>query len=160
MQETEKKQLFAELEAMRILLIDDDEWIRDSLYVFFESEGCQIMTVETAEEALTHLDNSLFDIIFIDYMLPGMNGLELIKRIGKTNKAAMKVLITAYGSKQVLTEAIKIGIQDYIEKPFNTSEIEQSLARLLNVSDEQREHFFMGMGSRGEKFWHSRSEGN
>lgn len=159
MVQTEKKGLFTELEQMRILLIDDDEWIRDSLHVFFESEGCRIITVETAEEALAQLENSSFDIIFIDYMLPGMSGLEFIKRLREPMKA-MKILITAYGSKQVLAEAIRIGIQDYIEKPFNTNAIEQSLARLLNVRDTEPWPLFMGMSSQGEKLWHSKPQEN
>lgn len=123
--------LFAKLKKMKILLIDDDEWIRDSLNLFFESEGCQITVLETAEEGMEELKEQAYDIIIADYRLPGMDGLEFLKRIKESYPEAMKILITAYGSKEVVLEANKIGVQDFIEKPFTTNTIEESLSRLI-----------------------------
>jgi CheY-like chemotaxis protein len=66
--------LFDKLRPMKIFLVDDDKWIRDSLSLFFEGEGCHLMTYETAEEALEALEEG--PVIFIvDYKLPGMDGL-------------------------------------------------------------------------------------
>ena len=116
---------------MKILLIDDDEWIRDSLGLYFEDEGCQLFALETAEEGIEALKDQNYDIIMVDYRLPGMDGLEFLKRIQKTQPNALKVLITAYKSKGVVSEALKIGIQDFIEKPFTTKTIKGSLTRLI-----------------------------
>ena len=73
--------LFATLKEKRLLLIDDDEWIRDSLSLFFELQGCSLVALETAEEGLKELSRRSYDIIIADYKLPGMNGLEFFKRI-------------------------------------------------------------------------------
>ena len=120
---------------MRILLIDDDEWIRDSLSLYFEGEGCHLLALETAEEGIEALKGQNYDIIMVDYRLPGMDGLEFLKRIQKTQSHAMKVFITAYKSKEVVSKAMKIGIDDFIEKPFTTRNIEEALYRLI-VKDE------------------------
>ncbi len=123
--------LFTKLKKMKILLIDDDEWIRDSLNLFFESEGCHITVLETAEEGMEELKEQTYDIIITDYRLPGMDGLEFLKRIKESSPETMKILITAYGSKEVVSEAYRIGVQDFIEKPFTTNTIEESLSRLI-----------------------------
>ncbi len=130
--------LFSKLKKMRTLLIDDDEWIRDSLSLYFEGEGCHLLALETAEEGIEALKGQHYDIIMVDYRLPGMDGLEFLKRIQKTQSHAMKVLITAYRSDEVVSEAFKMGIQDFIEKPFTTKTIEESLARLIE-KDEQKD---------------------
>jgi len=129
--------LFSKLKKMRILLIDDDEWIRDSLRLYFEGEGCHLLALETAEEGIEALKGQSYDIIMVDYRLPRMDGLEFLKRIQKTQSHAMKVFITAYRSDEVVSEALKIGIQDFIEKPFTTKTIEESLTRLIE-NEEQK----------------------
>jgi DNA-binding NtrC family response regulator len=123
--------LFNKLRQMKILLIDDDEWIRDSLGLYFEDEGCHLHALETAEEGIEALKGENYDIIMVDYRLPGMDGLEFLKRIQKTQSHAMKVLVTAYKSKGVVSKAMKIGIDGFIEKPFTTKTIEESLSRVI-----------------------------
>jgi DNA-binding NtrC family response regulator len=122
---------------MKILLIDDDEWIRDSLGLYFEGEGCHLLALETAEEGIHELKEQDYDIIMVDYRLPGMDGLEFLRRIQKTQPNALKVLITAYKSEGVVSEALKIGIQDFIEKPFTTETIEGSLTRLIESHGQE-----------------------
>lgn len=124
-------ELFSELKKMNTLLIDDDEWIRDSLTLFFESEGCHLTALETAETGLIALDKQHYDIIIADYKLPGMNGIEFLKQVQESNPNAIKILITAYGSKEVVAEAGKVGIQDFIEKPISSDIIEGSLSSLI-----------------------------
>jgi len=129
--------LFIKLRQMKILLIDDDEWIRDSLGLYFEGEGCHLLAVETAEEGVEALKKQDYDIVMVDYRLPGMDGLEFLKRIQKTQPHALKVLITAYKSEGVVSEALKIGVQDFIEKPFTTKTIEESLTRLIENHEQE-----------------------
>jgi len=124
--------LFNKLKNMKILLIDDDEWIRDSMSLFFESEGCNLKALESAGEGLKMLKNKNYDIIIVDYRLPDMDGLEFFKRIQESHPNAFKILITAYGSKELLSEAKEMGVHDFIEKPFTSETIEESLSRLIN----------------------------
>ena len=123
--------LFSKLKKMRILLIDDDEWIRDSMSLFFESEGCSLRALETAEEGLVELKRQSYDIIIVDYRLPGMDGLEFLKRINEPQPDALKILITAYGSKDVFLKAEETGVNDFIDKPFTIETIEDVLFRLI-----------------------------
>ena len=122
--------VFRKLRNMKILLIDDDEWIRDSLSIFFEAEGCCIVSVETAEEGLEALRSQNYDIIITDYRLPGMDGIEFLKRIRNSHRDAKKILITAYKSELVVAEARKAGVQHLIAKPFTSETIEASLTFL------------------------------
>jgi DNA-binding NtrC family response regulator len=124
-------ELFGKLRHMKILLIDDDEWIRDSLGLYFEGEGCHLLAVETAEEGVDALKKQNYDIVMVDYRLPGMDGLEFLKRIQKTKTLAMKVLVTAYRNEEVVSEAANMGIHDFIEKPFTIKTIEESLSKLI-----------------------------
>jgi CheY-like chemotaxis protein len=122
--------IFSKLRNMKILLIDDDEWIRDSLSIFFEAEGCHIVSVETAEEGLEALRLQKYDIIITDYKLPGMDGIEFLKHIQTSQQNAKKIMITAYKSEAVVKEAKKVGVQHLIAKPFTSDTIEASLTFL------------------------------
>jgi DNA-binding NtrC family response regulator len=129
--------LSSKLKGMKILLIDDDEWIRDSMSLFFEFEGCTFLALETAEEALEELKRQDYHIIIIDYRLPGMDGLEFLRRIQETHSHAIKILITAFGKEDVFSEAIELGVQDFVDKPFTTETIEESLSRLLEEREQE-----------------------
>jgi DNA-binding NtrC family response regulator len=123
--------LFIKLKDMKILLIDDDEWIRDSMKLFFESEGCHLLALETAEEGVEAIRRQAYDIIIADYRLPGMDGIEFFRHLQKLHPHVIKILITAYGSEEVVSEATELGIQDFIDKPFTSEKIERSLSRLI-----------------------------
>ena len=129
--------LFDKLKDMKILLIDDDEWIRDSLSLFFEFEPCVFQALETSEQGLKELETKDYDIIILDYRLPGMNGLEFLKRIQGTHPQVIKILITAYGSKEIFSQAIELGVHDFIDKPFSTKAIEDSLWRLTEEREQK-----------------------
>ena len=126
--------LFHELKKMKILLIDDDEWVRDSLTLFLESEGCHLKALETAEEGLKALKDEKYDIIITDYWLPGMDGLDFLSRIYSPNSNALKILITAYGSHSIIEKAKELGVHSLITKPFSSESLEYVLEQLLEMS--------------------------
>jgi len=132
--------LFEKLRNMKILLIDDDEWIRDSLSMLFETEGCQLSALETAEQGLEALMVQPYDIVIIDYRLPGMNGLEFLKQIPKSETNIIYILISAYGTKEVVSEAIELGVQEFISKPFTSKTIEAALTRLIQNQERNLEN--------------------
>jgi DNA-binding NtrC family response regulator len=127
--------VFSKIREMKILLIDDDEWIRDSLRIFFEAEGCHMLALETAEEGIAAIKNQMFDLIIVDYKLPGLDGLEFLKRIHDTHPDAIKILITAYRDENVVSEAKKVKVQGFIEKPFTSDTIMASLAYTIKMRD-------------------------
>jgi len=137
----EMPDLFSNLKNMKIMLVDDDEWIRDSLTMFFEAEGCRLLALETAEEGIAALKRQDYDIIITDYRLPGIDGLTFLERIQKLCPNALKILITAYRSPGVVSKANRIGIHDFIEKPFTSETIEGSLSRLITATKQKEQSF-------------------
>jgi DNA-binding NtrC family response regulator len=128
--------LFSKLKNKKILLVDDDEWIRDSLTLYFDTEGCQMIAVETAEEGMELLKQQDYDIILLDYKLPGIDGLTFSRKIQEIRPDAIKILITAYKNKKIVSEAVNVGIQDLIDKPFTIKTIEDSILRLIQRNEK------------------------
>jgi len=110
---------FDTLKSLRILLVDDDELIRDSLSLAFKSRGCHLMAHESAEEALETLRAEHFDIIISDFKLPGIDGLKFFKSAMISSPDSINILITAYREKRIVSEAFRSGVHDFIEKPFS-----------------------------------------
>ncbi|MCX5876887.1 MAG: response regulator [Deltaproteobacteria bacterium] len=123
--------LFVRLQGMKVLLVEDDQWIRDSLRRFFANENCALMAVETGEDALEIIKDNACDIIITDYRLPGMDGLEFLKRAQDINAQVKKILLTAYMTEAVISEAFRLGVHEFIEKPFSTEDLEEALSRIL-----------------------------
>jgi len=119
-----------------ILLIDDDQWIRDSMTLYFEAEGCHVRSFATAEEGLTVFKDEMWDVIIVDYHLPGMDGLTMLDRVQNWSEGIIKILITAYTSDTAISRAREVGVNAFIEKPFTADDIESALMRLLH---ERRE---------------------
>jgi DNA-binding NtrC family response regulator len=126
--------IFNRIKNMKILLVDDDEWIRDSMSFFFEAEGCNLLTFETAEEAMEAVTQQTYDIVFSDYKLPGMDGLEFLRRVKEKQPNAFEILVTAYANCEIEKEANEIGVKDIIPKPFTSEDVETSLSRIIGYS--------------------------
>jgi YesN/AraC family two-component response regulator len=126
--------IFRRIKNMKIMLIDDDEWIRDSLSLFFEAEGCNLLTFETAEEGMEAFKKQAYDIVISDYKLPGMDGLEFLRRVKEKQPKIFEILITAYANCEILKKAKKIGVKDIIPKPFTSEDVETSLSRIIEKS--------------------------
>ena len=110
---------FSELKNVKTLLVDDDEFIRNSLALAFKTKGCFLRVAETAEEGLQAIKAQQFDIIISDLRLPGINGLDFLKLATVTQPQAVKFLITAYRDDHIFSEAIRLGVNEFIEKPFS-----------------------------------------
>jgi DNA-binding NtrC family response regulator len=123
--------VFQTLRDLNTLLIDDDEWIRDAFVMLFESEACCLTVLETAEEALAELKKNTYDLIIVDYKLPGLNGLELLRRLPETSAGTITMLITAYLTDSVVSEASDLHVQGVLEKPFSSETFFDSLSAVL-----------------------------
>ena len=119
------------LKSRRVLLVDDDQSIRHSLSYYFRNKVGSFMALETAEEALGHLQDQVYDVVICDYRLPGMNGLGFFQQLNRRLPGALKILITAFGSLDVAMEAIKMGVHDFIMKPFQAATVEKSITGLI-----------------------------
>ena len=121
---------FNQLKQVKTLLVDDDELIRDSLSMAFKNKGCFMRVAGTAEEGLQAINQEKFDIIISDFRLPGMNGLEFLKLATINHPESVNILITAYRDEYLFTEAVRIGVTEFIDKPFSV----KALAELLVIS--------------------------
>ena len=90
--------------------------------------------LETAEEGIKAVEQQVYDIVISDYKLPGMDGLEFLRRVKAKLPNAIKILITAYGNYEILKEAKKLGVQNFIPKPFTSDNVEVSLSHLIENS--------------------------
>ncbi len=134
---------FNELKKLKTLLVDDDELIRDSLEIAFTTKGCAMRVAETAEEGLGAIAEEQFDIIISDYRLPGMNGLDFMKRAAVAQPQAVKFLITAYRDDHIFSEAIRLGVHEFIEKPFAVKVLINLLA--LSIKRQARRQAIAGI---------------
>jgi CheY-like chemotaxis protein len=134
---------FNELKNVKTLLVDDDEFIRDSLGMAFANNGCSLQLAETAEEGLLAIQDQQFDIIISDLRLPGMNGLDFLKLTAVTQPQAVKFLITAYRDDHIFSEAIRLGVHEFIEKPFAVKVLINLLA--LSIKRQARRQAVAGI---------------
>jgi DNA-binding NtrC family response regulator len=109
----------SQLKKVKTLLVDDDEFICDSLRMVFDNKGCFIKVAETAEQGLRALEEKKYDIIISELRLPGIDGLRFLKFASMIQPEPAKLLITAYRDDHVYSEALRIGISEFIEKPFS-----------------------------------------
>jgi len=131
----------------RILLIDDEKSIRKVIKTILESEGFEVDTAKTKQEAINLLQKKDFDIILCDYRLPDGTGIEILEFFRKFNTAVPFIIITAYGSINGAVEAVKKGATHYVAKPINA----ENLIQMINFhiskqeSDEIKENEFHGI---------------
>ena len=106
-----------------ILIVDDEESVRDSLYSWFTEDGYRVDVAEHAKKALSLLETGSFDIILTDLKMPGMDGLELLQRIKSLNKESIIIVMTAFASVDTAVKALKEGAFDYVTKPFDPDDL-------------------------------------
>jgi len=106
-----------------ILIVDDEESVRDSLYNWFIEDGYIVECAENAKVALSILESKNYDIILADLKMPGMDGLEMQRRIKSLNKDSIVIIMTAFASVDSAVRALKDGAYDYVTKPFDPDDL-------------------------------------
>jgi DNA-binding NtrC family response regulator len=127
----------------RILIIEDEDTLRESLTRVFTREGFQVVAVSSAEPAVALLQEGYFDLILTDIILPGITGIELLKWIKETVPDQVVIIMTAYASLETAVETLRSGAYDYIVKPIIHEEIKQIVKSALNVRTLQEENSFL-----------------
>jgi len=126
---------------LRVMVVDDELIVRESLKGWLEKFGYAVETAEDAREALEKLDTEGYDLLFVDIKMPGMDGIELLKRVKEDQPDVIVVMITAHGSIESAIDAMKAGASDYLMKPFDPEDLEllvEKLAQAKRLVDEHR----------------------
>lgn len=103
----------------RVLIVDDEEAIRLTLQAAFEEAGLEVGMAGSAEHAIELLTISAFDALIVDKNLPGKSGIDLIRWVRERNAGVPAVVMTGYASAESAKEALNLGIDSYLEKPFD-----------------------------------------
>ena len=124
-----------------ILIVDDEESVRDSLYNWFIEDGYHVVCAEDAKKALTILESENFDIILADIKMPGMDGLEMLKRIKSLRTESIVIIMTAFATVDTAVQALKDGAFDYVTKPFDPDDLShliRNAAKQISLAEENK----------------------
>jgi two-component system response regulator FixJ len=113
-----------------VCVIDDDEAVRDSLSFLFKTAGLSARTYESATSFLDHLPRIKAGCIITDVRMPGLSGLDLLRRLRELHSAVPVIVIAGHGDVPLAVEAMKLGAADFLEKPFD----DEALLAAVNVA--------------------------
>ena len=130
-------------ENFKIMVIDDEFTVRDSLFNWFTEDGFKVDTADNAQEALKKFQKESFDIALIDIKMPGMDGLELQKKIKEVSPETTTIIITAYASVESAIQALKEGAFDYVTKPFDPDELSHMIQNAIQQRKLQAENILL-----------------
>ena len=119
-----------------ILIIDDDEELGSMLQDFFKPDNISITIALSGEAGLDRIGKKNFDLVILDIMLPGMNGMEVLKAIRKNNEIPV-IMLTARGEEIDRIIGLEIGADDYLSKPFNPRELSARIKAILKRSQSR-----------------------
>jgi DNA-binding NtrC family response regulator len=125
---------------IRILVVDDDPSLRNMMNIVLKKEGFDVTCVENARIALSTLKDQSFELIISDIKMPDISGIELLKKVKSLDPEMPVVMITAYGSTHDAVEAMKLGAENYITKPFNLDELKIIIDKILYKKSIEKEN--------------------
>ena len=129
--------------AERLLIVDDEQTLRESLQRVFSREGYDADAVNSAESALELLASNVYHVVITDIILPGIDGIDLLKRIKEKLPEQLVIIITAYASIDTAIRAIRLGAYDYIVKPIVHEEIKQTVKNAVKQRALQSENILL-----------------
>ena len=117
----------------KVLVVDDEKRLAQSLgqTLQFDYPGCQVDTAFSGEEALSALANRSYDLIIADVRMPGVSGLDLIKGVRYVDAKVPIILMTGFGSASLRQEAATLGVNHYLDKPFDADDLISMVSELL-----------------------------
>lgn len=123
----------------RILIIDDEDVVRESLAEWFEAEGYEVKVSACGKEALAMVAETEFDLALLDIKMPGMDGMEVQQRLREADPELTVIIMTGYATVETAVQALKRGAYDYITKPVDPDELTHLVAKALEHRQTKRE---------------------
>ncbi|MGB8496263.1 MAG: sigma-54 dependent transcriptional regulator [Candidatus Acidiferrum sp.] len=123
-----------------LLVVDDELIVRDSLDKWFREEGYDVTVAESAQDALTKMAAKRFDLALVDIKMPGIDGVELQRRMREIDPEMLVIIMTGYASVETAIAALKNGAYDYVSKPFDPDDIAHSVHNALSHKRAEQEN--------------------
>jgi len=131
------------MSSTKILIVDDELIMRESLAGWLERDGYAVQTAPSGEDALEKLKETRFDILLVDIKMEGISGLDVLRHVKENDPDVAVVMITAYGSIPTAIEAMKRGAYDYMLKPFDPNELGVLIEKIIRHQQQTREMQFL-----------------
>ena len=120
-----------------VLIVDDEIYIRMTLSFALEKLNFSVDTAASGTEALKKLAERSYAVMLLDLRIPGIDGMEVLRRVPEIRPEVKVVIITAYGSVEAAVEAMKLGAVDFLQKPFDPEEVRKLVSSLLDQSSQE-----------------------
>ncbi len=137
-----------------ILVIDDDESVRDVLSMYFSDEGFSVTLASDGQQGLDLLKSDKFDLIFLDLVMPVKGGLDVLKELSEGRNETPAIVMTAFATVKTAVEAMRLGAFDYVTKPFILEELMILVTRALSISKLQKENVMLRKQLRSKYDFH------
>jgi two-component system, NtrC family, response regulator PilR len=124
--------------AEKLLIVEDEDTLRESLKRVLLHEGYTVDCVDSCESAFDSLECKSYDLIISDIILPGVDGLDLLRRCKGLHPNLIVIIITAYASIETAVKAMKIGAYDYLVKPINHVELKALVRKALDERSSEK----------------------
>lgn len=123
-----------------ILIVDDDESLREVTAYHLSQEGYVVLKAKDGSSAIKLFEEATPDVVISDIVMPGMDGIQLLRKVMELSNTTKFILITAHGSVESAVQAMKLGAYDYIEKPFSSDMLKAVVSRALRVVSLESEN--------------------
>jgi two-component system NtrC family response regulator/two-component system nitrogen regulation response regulator GlnG len=139
-----------EAKKKKILLVEDEAVVREALRDWLIDDGYDVECAESGEEALERIKKEEFGVIVLDLRLPGIDGLQVFEEAKELKPKTKGVIVTAYPSKETLAKAKRLGLLDYLPKPFKVEDLEKIISGALGELEEKKigkKHVWLELGA-------------
>src|SRR5919106_586370 len=133
----------AAVDSARILVVDDERSMREMLAILLKREGHDVAVAENGRGAIELLNQRPFDLVVSDARMPDLDGLEVLRHARSINPSVIAIMVTAYGSPDLLRGVAQLGVNDYVEKPFNTEVLRFRIRKELDRKRLQQENVLL-----------------
>jgi DNA-binding NtrC family response regulator len=120
--------------SLKILVVDDEEIVRDTLKQLLDFLGCQVDCAENGNSGLQALEDRCYDVALVDIRMPNLNGMGFLRRSKEIRPNMPVIIITGHGSDSTRTEALAAGAFSFLQKPFRFSDIKELMDRVESAS--------------------------
>ncbi len=120
------------MEGLKVLMVDDEVVFCENMTKLLNTRGYQAKAVNEGEEAIRVLKKEAYDVVVLDLKMPGMDGIDILKKLNELNISSQVIMLTGHGGVDTAMEAIKLGAYDYLPKPCEVDELSEMINNSQN----------------------------